>query len=65
MDGQTDRRTDGQTSHPTTIGSFLEKNKKILKTEIRTLHPILPPYNIKVIDVMSFYLTMLYHVCRI
>ena len=36
-DGQTDRRTDGQTdgqtSRTTTIGSFFEKRKKLLKAE--------------------------------
>ena len=37
---QTDRRTDGQTSRTTTIGSFFEKKKKILK--IAPFRPALP-----------------------
>ena len=32
IDRQTDGRTDGQTSRTTTIGSFFQKKKKILKT---------------------------------
>ena len=34
-EGQTDGRTDGQMSRTTTIGSFFQKKKKLLKTVVK------------------------------
>ena len=39
-DGRTDGQTDGQTSRTTTIGSFFEKRKKILKIIMKYTHII-------------------------